>query len=227
MNQVTNSEISNQQWNSIYKIGAVAALIMVVIVSVECIVFILLPPPNTVLGYFDLFQNNWFLGLISLDLLLVINNVLLILIYLALYATLRSTNKPMMTIGLVLSLVGVAAYFSSNTSFEMLSLSKQYSIATTEDEKPALLSAGQAMLAIYTGTAYNVYYVLNAVALLIFSFVLLQSRIFSRATAYSALLAGILMLVPPTVGTIGIYISLLFLLPWAVWLILFARRLFH
>jgi hypothetical protein len=227
MNQFTNSEIADQQWNSIYIIGAVAALVMVVIVPIESFVFILSPPPNTALGYFTLFQKNPFLGLLSLDLLLAVNSVLLILIYLALYGTLRSTNQPLMTLGFILSLVGIAAYFSSNPSFEMLSLSNQYSLATTEAEKSSLLAMGRAMLAIYTGTAYNVYYFLNAVALLIFSFVLLRSSIFSSATAYSAVLAGVLMLVPPTVGTIGIYISLLSLLPWTVWLILFGRRLFQ
>ena len=227
MNRVANPEIADQQWKSLYRISAIVALIMVVIVPLQSYIFVAWPPPNTALGYFTLFQNNWLLGLLSLDLLLIVNNGFLILIYVALYAVLRRTNQPLMTIGLILSLVGVAAYFSSNTSFEMLSLSKQYAVATTEIEKSALLATGQGMLAIYTGTAFNVYYLLNAIALLIFSVVLFRSSIFSRATAYSALLAGAFMLVPPTAGAIGIYISLLSLLPWAVWLILFARRLFE
>ncbi|MFZ5946329.1 MAG: hypothetical protein ACOYT9_00575 [Patescibacteria group bacterium] len=227
MNHVVISEIADQQWKRFYKISAMVALIMVVIVPVQSFIFITWPPPSTALGYFTLFHNNWLLGFLSLDLLLTVNNVLLIIIYLALYATLRSTNQPLMTIGLILSLVGVAAYFSSNTSFEMFSLSKQYYVATTETEKSALLATGQGMLTIYTGTAFNVYYILNAISLLIFSLVQLRSSIFSRSTAYSAMLAAVFMLVPPTVGTIGIYLSLLSLVPWTVWLILFARRLFQ
>lgn len=203
------------------------ALIMFAVIPIQSFIFVAWPPPSTVLGYFALFQNNWLLGLLSLDLLLVVNNVLLILIYLGLCAALRQTNRPLTTIALVLSLVGVAAYFSSNISFEMLSLSRQYAAATTETERSFSLAAGQGMLAVYTGTAYNVYYILNAFALLIFSFVLLQSDIFSKSTAYSALLAGVLMLVPPTVGTIGLCISFLSLIPWMAWLILFARRMFQ
>ncbi len=227
MDQPTVSEMSDRNWKGFYKISGVASLIMAVIVPIECFIFITWPPPTTAFGYFTLFQNNWFLGLLSLDLLLVVNNVLLMLIYLGLYSALRRTNQPLMTTGFILSLVGVAAYFSSNTSFEMFSLSKQFAAAGSETERSLLLVAGQGMLAVYTGTAYTVYYILNALALLMFSYALLRSTIFSRATAYSALLAGVFMLVPPTVGMIGVYISLLSLIPWTVWLLLFARRLFQ
>ena len=37
-----------------------------------------------------------------------------------------------MLIALVLGLIGIAAYYASNTSFEMLSLSNQYAVAITE-----------------------------------------------------------------------------------------------
>ncbi|MBI3738163.1 MAG: DUF4386 family protein [Chloroflexi bacterium] len=161
------------------------------------------------------------------DLLLIVNNILLILIYLALYAALKQANKSLMTIGLAFSLIGIAAYFPSNTAFEMLSLSNQYAAATTEAQRTILLAAGQSMLAIYSGTAFDVYYVLNAIALLIFSMVMLQSNIFSRANAYLGIAAGILMIIPSTAGTVGIYFSLVSLVPWFIWLILFARRLFQ
>jgi transketolase N-terminal domain/subunit len=55
----------------------------------------------------------------------------------------------------------------------MLSLSNQYAVPTTETEKYVILSAGQAVLAFYAGTAYDVYSILNGFALLTFSFVLL------------------------------------------------------
>lgn len=222
-----NYKIADRGVNTLWKIGRVASLIMVAIVPIQSVIFVMWPPPATPLGYFALFNNNWFLGLLSLDLLLIVNNVLLVVIYFALYTVLRRANGPLMTLGLILSLVGVAAYFSSNPSFEMLSLRRQYAAAATETGKLILLSTGQTMLAAYTGTAYNVYYILNAFALLIFSSVLLRSDVFSKATAYSAVTAGVLMLVPPTVVTIGLYISFLSLIPWMVWLILFSLKMFR
>ena len=227
MNQVTNTETSISDWKSLYKVGGVAALIMLPIIPLQSFIFIAYPPPATVIDFFILFQKNWFVGLLDRDLLLIVDNVLLILIYLALYAALVQANKFLMTIGLAFSLIGIAAYFPSNTAFEMSSLSHQYAAATTEAQRATLLAAGQAMLAIYSGTAFNVYYVLNAIALLIFSAVMLRSSVFSKTTAYLGLAAGILMIIPSTAGMIGIYFSLLSLIPWFVWLILFARRLFQ
>lgn len=94
-----------------------------------------------------------------------------------------------MTIALALGLIGIATFFSSKPSIEMLSLSTQYAAATTEVQKTILLGAGQALLAIYSGTAFDVYYILNAITLIIISLVMLQSNIFSKLTAYLGLLA--------------------------------------
>jgi hypothetical protein len=112
-----------------------------------------------------------------------------------------------MAFALAIGLVGIAAYFASNTAFE--------------------LAAGQAMLAIYQGSASNVYYVLNAIALLLISTVMLRSNIFSKVTAYWGILAGVLMLVPSTAGTIGIAFAFASLVPWAIFSVLIARRLFR
>ena len=79
-----------------------------------------------------------------------------------------------MAIALALGLVGIAAYYASNTSFNMLALSQQYAEATSEAQKASLQAAGRAMLAIYTGTAFQVNYIIGAVALIIVSVVMLQ-----------------------------------------------------
>ncbi len=70
-------------------------------------------------------------------------------------------------------------------------------------------------------------YVLGAVAGLIISAVMLRSNIFSKVTAYVGILMNVMMLVPPTVGTIGLLLSLISLVPLAIWYILIARRLFQ
>ncbi len=225
MNQVIDSETADSRWKGLYKVGGVAALTMLVLIPIQIIIFIAWPPPGTVEGYFTLFQDNWLLGLLNLDLLYMLTNALMVLIYLALYAALRRTSESSMAIALVVGLVGIAAYFASNTAFEMLSLSNQYAAATTDAQRTIFMAAGQAVLAIYTGTAFDVYYVLSAVALLIFSAVMLRSSIFSKLTAYMGILAGVLMIVPSTAGTIGLYFALISLVPWAIFSVLIARRL--
>ena len=218
---------ADPRWNNLYKVGAAAALAMLAIMAAQVIVFIAWPPPETVEGFFTLFQQNWLLGLASLDLLYIVNNALLILLYLALYAALKRTAESAMLIALVLGLVGIAAYNASNTAFEMLALSSQYAAAGTDAQRAIFLGAGQAMLAIYRGTAFDVYYVLNAAALLILTVVMLRSTIFSKTTACIGIVAGVLMIIPSTAGTIGLIFSLASLVPWAVFSALVARRFFQ
>ena len=227
MNQATNAKITDAVWKGLYKIGGAATVTMLALIPIQIFIFVAYPPPGTAIEYFTLFQKNWFLGLLSLDLLYILNSVLLSIIYLALYLALKRISESLMAIALTLGLVGIAAYFPSNTAFEMLSLSNQYAAATTDAQRTIFLAAGQAMLAIYTGTAFNVYYVMNAIALLIISVVMLRSNIFSRVTAYVGLLAGVLMIVPSTAGTIGLIFALVSLVPWALFSVLIARRLFQ
>ena len=174
---------------------------------IQIIVYIASPPPSTAMGFFTLFQNNSLLGLLALDLLLIVDQVLYVPIILALYVTLRRTNESFMAIALTLGIVGIAAYFASNTAFNMLSLSDQYAAATTDAQRSMLLAAGQAMLAIYNGTAFQLSYVFQAVAGIITSAVMLRSNIFSKVTACVGILAGVIafgLFVPK----IGIFISI-------------------
>jgi hypothetical protein len=214
-------------WQPLSRAGGAAALTIVGIMVIQIIVFIVSPPPSTVLGYFTLFHQNGLLGLLSLDLLYLVDNALVVLLYLALYMSLRRVSPSFMAIALALGLVGIAAYFASNTAFEMLSLSNQYTAATTEAQRSLLQASGQAMLAIYQGTAFDAYYLLNAVATLLISVVMLRSNNFGKVTAYAGMAAGFLMLIPSTAGTIGLYFAFASLVPTALWLVLIARRLFR
>lgn len=224
-NQLNNVQTADSRWKGLLNAGGAAAITMFVLMVIQIIVFVIWPPPQTVEAYFSLFQNNWLLGLLSLDLLYIVDSTLLILIYLALYIVLKRFGESAMLIGVIFGITGVAAYFASNTAFEMLSLSTQYSEATSEAQRVMLLTTGQAMLETYKGTAFDIYYVLNTIVLFLFSPVMLRSKIFSKTIAYLGMLAGVLMIVPSTAGVLGLYFSLASLVPWSIWLILVARRL--
>jgi hypothetical protein len=215
------------QWHWIYKLGAIAAVFGVLMIPIQIIVFVVSPPPTLVNDWFIVFQKSPLLGLLNMDLLYLINNLLLIPIYLALYVALKSAREAIVLTALILGLMGIAAYFSSNPAFEMLTLSNQYANATTKAQQSILLAAGQALILQIEGTAFLVYYVLNAISLLLFATVMLHSSVFSRNTAYAGLSAGVLMLVPSNVGTIGLIFAFASLFPWAVFSILIARGLFQ
>jgi len=216
---------SQGNWNKLFKIGGIATICSVLLILVQIFIFISWPPPNEIVDWFSLFQESWLLGLLSLDLLYILNNTLMLLIYLALYFALKQANETFMALSFMIGIVGVTVYYSSNVSFEMLALSNQYAVATSEATKTMLLTSGHTLMTIYTGTTFDIYYILNGIALLIIAIVILKSNVFGKAAAYWGLLAAILMIIPSTAGIIGLAFSLASLIPWIGFSVLIARKL--
>ena len=205
--------------------GAFAALTIVLIIPVQIVIFSMYPPPDSVEGFFNLFAHSKWLGLLSLDLLYYINNALLALLYLALFVALRKVNYSAMLIALMLGLIGIAVHYSSSVGFEMLALSKDFAQSSSAETSQQILAAGRAILARYKGSAFDVYYVLNAVALIIISLVMFKPNRFGRAAAIWGLIAGIFMIIPSTAGTIGLVFSLISLIPWAVFSVIIGIKM--
>ena len=222
----SHAAIADAAWKPLYRVGGAAALLVAVLYVIQIIDFVVTPPPSTVIGYFTLFHKNALLGLLDLDLLSIADYALFVPMFLALSMALRRVSPSFIAIALTLALVGIATYFASNTAFEMLSLSSQYAAATTDAQRSLFVAAGQAMLAIYQGTAFDVNYVLLSVAHLIISVVMLRSTIFGKVTAYVGILAnalGLGLFVP----AIGVFLALISVVGLLIWYILIARRLFQ
>jgi hypothetical protein len=75
-------------------------------------------------------------------------------------------------------------------------------------------------MASYTGTASNVYYVLNTICLLLFSYSILKSSQFKKSVGLWGLASGFFMIIPSSAGLIGMVFSLLSLIPWMVFIAL-------
>lgn len=223
------TQAGDAAWRPIYWASGVAALLMVVTIVAAIPILIVSPPPSaaSVADWFALFHRSALLGLLDLDLLMLVAIGLSGLTYLALYGALRRVNRPVMALAAITGFLGIAAYFASNTAFNMLSLSNQYAAATTDAERSQLLAAGRATLAIWQGSAYDVGYILGGVAILLIALVMLRSAVFGKVTGYVGVVLGVTMLVPGTAGTIGLILSLLSLVPTALWEILIARRFFQ
>lgn len=203
------------------RVAAVATLGMLIIIPLQIGVFILYPPPNSVLSWFSLFQNNPIVAFFEADFFILVNNILITVIYLALYQTLKEHKKYLLQIGLVLGFIGIASYLSSCKPFELLSLSQSFFHATNAAEQNQLLAAGQVMIVSWQGTAFDAYYVLNAITLLIISLAMLKSSVYGKVTAIIGLVSAAFMAIPSTAGTIGLVFSLLSLIPWYVFAVRF------
>jgi hypothetical protein len=123
---------------------------------------------------------------------------------------------------LILGLIGMTAYLSSNKTFEILGLAKIY-INATASEKLTLINVGQVMINEWQGTAFDIYYILNAITLFIVSYLMLGSKYYKRSTAIYGLISAIFMALPPTVGKLGIIFSLLSLIPRYIFTIKYSK----
>lgn len=223
--QAGSSEVS--VWSSLYKIAGWAAILMVVFIPIQTVVFLTWPLPDTVVGWFSLFQSNRLVGLLDMDLLLMVDQIFIGLILIALYAALRQSSLSMMTIALMLGLSGMVIYFGSTVAFEMLALSNRYAAAATQAERDILVAAGQALLVRWPGTAFNFSYIMEGISFLIIAFVMLRSTVFNNVTAWFGIGLGVLSLVPPTVPVVGMYFAFSSLIPLVVWDVLIASRFFR
>lgn len=225
-NKINPNREMESDWKTIHMIGGICSLLMVAIILGQFIVFLSAPPPleGTAGDWFALFQQNKFMGLLAFELLMVVYVILSIPLALALFVALRKTDQSFALIYLALALVGTICFIVARPAFEMLAISQQYVAATTEAQKFMFLAAGETLVAVFHGTAFQVSYILGSVHGLILSMIMLRSNVFSKATAYARIASSVLdfgIFVP----TIGFYLSIFSVLCLLIWNILVALRL--
>ena len=244
----SNTNEKENSWKALYISGGVSALLAVTIfrrnwaaeltVSNGFGIFTIPDPmPSSALEWFTLLQNDPYIGLSLLNIYDLINFALVGLIFLALYGALRNVNRGIMVMATSFGLIGVAVYLASNQAWEMVSLSKQYAAAISDQQRSILLTAGDVLLATNnpevpyqaTGIYLGLFFVLSAGLLI--SIVMLRSDIFSKAAAVCGILANGLALLGfialafgPTISWIPPTLSAPFRL---IWYVLIAIKLFQ
>ena len=248
MNDLSSTRFDDTTWTTLYRIGGIAALVMVIVFrrnfGTELTTFngfglfdVPTTAPVNAEGWFALFQRRPFLGLVLFELFDIVNYLLVGFIFLALYGALHKTNRSIMLIVMACGLAGVVVYLASNQAFAMLSLSQRHAAATTETQRDLFLAAGEALLAIhnagtmYQGTGIYLSLFLVLLAGLLSSFVMMRGGVFNRATAITGLLANglglsyfMILSLAPAICWISPTLSAPFRMAWYV---LIALRLFR
>jgi hypothetical protein len=213
------------QWRGLVRTGGWVAYAGVLLIVVQIALYLIWPPPDTVVGFFELLLANPVYGFITLDVLYILSNLLAYLLYLALAVVLWRVSRSGVVVALAFGVLGMAAYMASPRPVEMLGLAHAFADADGA-ERVALIATGEGMLATWMGTAYDVYYFFNLVTLMIFAILMLRSEAFTRATAIWGIVAAALMTVPSNFGAVGLWFALASLAPWSVFAVLVGRRLF-
>jgi hypothetical protein len=223
---VAEAPQAGSSWRILYRAAGTAALITAALIPIQIAVFLAYPYPDTVAGWFRLLQHNPLAGLVDLDLLLVVDNVLLVVIALAVYVALRRANLSVTTMATGLWLLAIVMVIAANPAVEMLSLSNQFAAATTEAQRSTALAGGQALLAGWEGTAFQVGYIVGQLAGILLGMVMLRGNLFGRAVP-STLIVGNVLGFGYYLPTVGLAISALSgVVLWA-WYLLVARKFFQ
>lgn len=193
--QKNDDQIVDAKWKSLYKAGGAGSLIVGTLLLIEMIAYITTSAPSLAdtAGWFSLFHNNRFIGLLDFGILELYALVLFVPMFLALYVVLRRASESYMAIAAILAFVGIAVNFATSKLFSLLTLSDLYAAATNVAMKSQFLATGQAILAVGAlgGIGGSVEGgVPLAVAGLIISVIMLRSNILGKAVGYLGILAN-------------------------------------
>lgn len=226
INPASDPSNADGRWNLLYRLGGAASLLTFLYIPLQIATFMTVPEPTDAIGWFALFQKSNFQGLLSFEFLFIVTSVIGIITTLALYVALRRYNESIMAIALVFSVIGIVCIIVARPAIDMLYLSNQYAAAASDSQRVMYQTAGEALLAMRHGSAFHVCYNLANINLIIIPLVMLRGKIFSKATAWMGIFAGLLgfgLYLP----VIGVWVSVLSVVFMGIWDILIAIRLFQ
>ena len=189
----TKKEYAPGEWSGLYKLGAVTSLLILCTALLEILITFLpggYASAETVVDWFNLLHDNWFLGLRNLGLLNIAMTALSIPMFFALCMAHWKVNPKYSALAMIISFIGVAVFYATNRAFAMLDLSTQYAAASTDAQRAVLEAAGQALLAVGQSHTPGTFigFCLSEIAGILISFVMLRGGIFSKLTASAGVL---------------------------------------
>ena len=191
-----------KQWKRIYMIGGIAAII-VFCGTLFDIVFgsitssNLLDLPHTAIERFAEFQQNWFMGLYRLDFVNVMITLFMIPVYFGLFAAHRRKCLPYASIALIISMVGVTIFVTSNNALAMFDLSTRYYQATSEIQKVLFESTGETLLIQGSHGSFGVFtgFFMSTIASICIAIVMLVGGVFKKGVSYLGIIGYTFLLV--------------------------------
>jgi hypothetical protein len=138
-------------WKWIYKLGAVAALtamcarLLDVILgfgSTETVTY----GSKSAMEWFALYNENWFRGVYALGIMNIVYMIAMLPVYFALFGAHFDKHALAAGLTILIFLTAMSMYISNNAAIPLLVLSSKYSLASTDIQRAALMSAGEAIL---------------------------------------------------------------------------------
>ena len=186
-----NEKEIHDGWSGLCRIGGVAAFLLLIYSLATMVQMIVLGgQPASAAQAFDLLQHHRVVGLLRLDLPTVAVLPLYYLLFLGLFAALRTSDYANALLSTALAFVGTTLVLSTPTALSMLPLSDKFAAATSDAARNELLSAGEAIMAadIWHSTGAILGGVLLQCGAVLISVVMLRGQVFSKTTAWLGIL---------------------------------------
>lgn len=185
--------ITFQEHKWIFKVAGWAAILAALLVPVSLFVFVKYPPPydGSAADWFNVFNDNPIIGLISTDFLLLFTWLLLVPIYLAISAITFKKHPLLVISGAVLFIVAMTSFIGTNPSVEMYGLSKQY-LNADASQQTQFLGAGEALMARFDDTSFHVSYIIGQLAGILLGIAMLKDAIFKKTTAWLLIVGNVI-----------------------------------
>jgi hypothetical protein len=210
-NLVSGIVDTEKQWKSIYFLGGITTIIVIIGALLDVAIGNitggnLSALPQTAIERFVQFHDNKFMGLYNLDLLNIIDQMILIPAFFALYAAHRHVNKAYSLLAFTIFLFGSVILVANNTALPMYELSHKYFTTTVETQKAFYAAAGESMLARGAHGSSGVFlgFFIPNIANLIMAIVMLQGGVFSKVNSWVGIIGSILILLYVVLGIVMI-----------------------
>jgi hypothetical protein len=192
------SEAVDPRWKALYRIGGTSALAAVAVAVLETLVIIVtgkLAGSYDASEWFAIFRKSRLLGLLDCAVLDIAIAVLLVPLFLALYAVLRRGHPSLAAIAAALAILGIAVYIPTNRAIFLLDASDLYAAAASDAARAMYLAQGQALMGYGRfGMFWSAGFFIMAAAVLVLSCAMLRDRPFKKACGYVGILASSLIL---------------------------------
>jgi hypothetical protein len=229
LNRPAEGEAAEVRWKDLYRVGGIVAIVIDVLILLAIVAFVAwpyLPGSTSSQEILTAIQSDPLGSLMALDILVLISNLCGVLLFLALYVSLKQVNESYALIALVLGLLAAVLIVPARPIIELFSLSEGYAAATTDAMRGQYLGAADALLTLFDGTNFILNTLFGGLSLLVSSLLMLRSSRFGKATAYVGILtnAAVCFFFLPVVGA---YLLFLSLPGYLVWNIQLARGFFQ
>ena len=215
------------------RIGGIAAFVLIAYSLATIVQMMALGgQPTSAAEAFGLLQHHRLVGLLRLDLPTIVVLPLYYLLFLGLYAALRTPDRAKTMLATALAFAGLTLVLATPTALSLIPLSDKYAAATSDAMRAQLLAAGEALMAadVWHATGAILGGVLLQSGAVLISVVMLRGGIFGKATAWLGIVMHSLDLAHIVCGLFvpvsGVVLMGIAGPLYPVWLFLVGRKLF-